>query len=55
MNRPLEAVVRELKDKGVRFKGDIVHEEAGSFAHLEDPDGTPIYLWQMASIAASEP
>ena len=47
VNGPLEAVVQQLKDKGVRFKGDIIREEAGSFANLEDPDGTPIYLWEM--------
>jgi len=51
VDRPLEAVVRELKDKGVRFTSDIIRE-AGSFAHLEDPDGTPIYLWETASAPA---
>jgi catechol 2,3-dioxygenase-like lactoylglutathione lyase family enzyme len=52
VNGPLEAVVQQLKGKGVRFTGDIVREEAGSFANLEDPDGTPIYLWEMVSASA---
>ena len=51
VDRPLEAVVQELKDKGVRFTGDIIRDEAGLFAHLEDSDGTPIYLWEMASMS----
>jgi catechol 2,3-dioxygenase-like lactoylglutathione lyase family enzyme len=49
---PLETVVQQLKAKGVRFDDEIVRDEAGSFAHLEDPDGTPIYLWEMASVPA---
>jgi len=28
-------------------------EQAGSFANLEDPDGTPIYLWETASVPAA--
>jgi len=55
VNSPLEAVVQQLKGKGVRFTGDIIREEAGSFASLEDPDGTPIYLWELASVPASAP
>lgn len=43
---PLDTIVPELKQKGVRFTGDIIREQAGIFAHLEDPDGTPIYLWE---------
>ena len=43
---PLESLVQQLRDKGVRFTGDIVRDQGGSFANFEDPDGTPIYLWQ---------
>jgi catechol 2,3-dioxygenase-like lactoylglutathione lyase family enzyme len=43
---PLEGLVRQLKDQGVRFTGGIVRDQGGSFANFEDPDGTPIYLWQ---------
>jgi len=53
VDTPIETVVRELKDKGVHFTGDIKREEAGSFASLEDPDGTPIYLWEVASVTAA--
>ncbi len=55
VNSPLEGVVQQLKEKGVRFTGDIIREQAGSFANLEDPDGTPIYLWEMASVTAGAP
>jgi len=47
--------VQQFKGKGVRLMGDIIREEAGSFANLEDPDGTPIYLWEMASVPAGAP
>jgi catechol 2,3-dioxygenase-like lactoylglutathione lyase family enzyme len=52
VNSPLEGVVQQLKEKGVRFIGDIIREQTGSFAHLEDPDGTSIYLWEMVSVPA---
>ena len=52
VNQPLETVVQELKAKGVRFKGDIVRDQGGSFASLEDTDGTPIYLWERVSVPA---
>ena len=55
VDNPLEAVVQGLKDKGVRFTGDIIRDQAGAFANLEDPDGTPIYLWEMVSVPASTP
>ena len=55
VNSPLEGVVQQLKGKGVLFMGDIIREEAGSFANLEDPDGTPIYLWELASVPAGAP
>lgn len=55
VNSPLEIVVQQLKTRGVRFTGDIIREEAGSFASLEDPDCTPIYLWERASVPANAP
>jgi catechol 2,3-dioxygenase-like lactoylglutathione lyase family enzyme len=53
---PLESLVQQLRDKGVRFTGDIVRDQGGSFANFEDPDGTPIYLWQQptGSYAATD-
>ena len=46
VKQPLESVVQQLKARGARFAGEIIREPAGSFAHLDDPDGTPIYLWE---------
>jgi catechol 2,3-dioxygenase-like lactoylglutathione lyase family enzyme len=43
---PIESFVATLKNKGVRFTEDVVRGKGGSFAHFEDLDGTPIYLWQ---------
>ena len=47
VQQPLESVVQQLKEKGARFTGEIIREQAGNFVHLEDADGTPIYLWEM--------
>ena len=47
IDEPIETVVARLKEKGVRFSGAIVREMSGQFAHLEDPDGNPIYLWEL--------
>ena len=47
---PLQTVVEKLKGQGVRFVGDITTDDAGSFADFEDPDGTPMYLWEAASV-----
>ena len=46
VNESLDSVVAQLGKKGVQFKGSIVKDEAGRFAHLEDPDGNEIYLWE---------
>ncbi len=53
VTQPLETLVPELKQKGVRFTGEIVREQAGNFAHLQDPDGNPIYLWETAPVSAA--
>ena len=50
---PLERVVEQLKSKGVRITGDIVRGQGGSFAHFEDPDGTPIYVWQQPTLSSA--
>jgi catechol 2,3-dioxygenase-like lactoylglutathione lyase family enzyme len=55
VDSPLEAIVQQLKDKGVRLTSEIIRDEAGTFANLEDPDGTPIYLWQTVSVPAGAP
>lgn len=47
IDEPMEGVVARLSKKGVELKGSIVRSEPGSFAHLEDPDGNEIYLWEV--------
>ena len=47
VREPMASVVEKLKAKGVRFTSEIVRDAGGTFAHLEDPDGNPIYLWEM--------
>jgi predicted enzyme related to lactoylglutathione lyase len=43
---PVDKVVARLVQQGVTMKGSVVRSEPGNFAHLEDPDGTEIYLWE---------
>lgn len=51
---PIEGVVARLSEQGVRMKGPIIRDEAGSFSHLEDPDGNEIYLWEVNRLVVSE-
>ena len=47
VDEPIQQVVERLSSKGVRFLGPIINDAgSGSFAHLEDPDGNFIYLWE---------
>jgi hypothetical protein len=32
----------------------VVRSDAGSFVHLEDPDGNEIYLWEKVGRTTSE-
>ena len=41
------ATVARLGAKGVQIKGSILKGESGTFAHLEDPDGNELYLWEV--------
>jgi predicted enzyme related to lactoylglutathione lyase len=43
----IDRVVRRLRDKGVPMDGSITRDEVGNFAHLEDPDGNRMYLWEV--------
>ena len=52
---PVEEAVRKLAQHGVSIKGIIVRSEPGNFAHLEDPDGNEIYLWEKVHKATTEP
>lgn len=48
IDEPIDTVVARLTAKGVRFTGTIIRAEAGGFASLVDPDGNPIYLWEVS-------
>jgi predicted enzyme related to lactoylglutathione lyase len=48
IDEAIEQVTAQLSEKGVAIKGSIVREESGNFAHLEDPDGNEIYLWEVS-------
>ncbi len=43
---PIEEATRRLRDRGVEVSG-IIRDSPGSFVHCEDPDGNPIYLWEV--------
>jgi predicted enzyme related to lactoylglutathione lyase len=53
IDESIESVVARLTDRGVRFIGAIVDDEAGRFAPLQDPDGNEMYLWQTVFDAAA--
>jgi lactoylglutathione lyase len=42
----LEAEVARLVEHGILFSSSIQEGEGGWFAYFQDPDGTPLYLWQ---------
>ena len=46
--------MRALEAKGVKFKGPIVEDGAGSYVYMDDPDGNPIYLAELKWGHASE-
>jgi catechol 2,3-dioxygenase-like lactoylglutathione lyase family enzyme len=42
----LDALVAELRESGVRLRGDIVEGNAGRQVVVEDPSGNPIELFE---------
>ena len=54
VDESIERVVARLAEKGVAIHGSIVRDEAGNFAHLEDPDGNEMYLWEVNHSAVPE-
>lgn len=46
--RDLEAMIRQLESAGIEVFNRSQMEGVGAFAHLQDPQGTPIELWQPA-------
>ncbi len=44
LSEPIQKVVSVLKEKGVKFRGSIIDDDAVWAAHFEDPDGNELYL-----------
>ena len=44
----MEAMIVQLTDAGIEIKNDQLMDGIGRFVHVEDPEGTPIELWQPA-------
>lgn len=42
----MEALVKDLKAKGVTVLDDIADSEYGKFVHILDPEGNKIELWE---------
>ncbi|MEZ5001405.1 MAG: VOC family protein [Chitinophagales bacterium] len=42
----LESMLAELKANGIQQVGEIMRESYGLFAHIMDPEGNKIELWQ---------
>jgi catechol 2,3-dioxygenase-like lactoylglutathione lyase family enzyme len=50
----IENAVNRLTARGVRV-GGIIRASEGNFVDLEDPDGNPIYLWEVSqAVPASD-
>lgn len=55
IDEPIDTVVERLTRKGVAFKGTVIRGTSGNFAHLEDPDGNEMYLWEVDRAVVTEP
>ena len=42
----LEELIKELKEEGVKVLGEIATYDYGKFAHIMDPEGNKIELWE---------
>lgn len=42
----IEAFLEKLKTRGVKIVDDVQSYEYGKFAHIEDPEGNRIELWE---------
>ena len=42
----LKALIEDLREKGVKIVGEIEEFEYGKFAHILDPEGRKIELWE---------
>jgi len=46
--RDLDRIVAQLREAGIEVNVDPQSDATGRFAHLKDPEGNPIELWQPA-------
>ena len=42
----LKSLIEDLREKGVKIVGEIEEFEYGKFAHIIDPEGRKIELWE---------
>jgi predicted enzyme related to lactoylglutathione lyase len=42
----LEALLAQLEAAGVTLIGEVIHYDYGSFAHVMDPEGNKLELWE---------
>src|SRR5262249_10076464 len=54
VDEPIDRVIARLGERGVRMKGPVIQDQGGNFAHLEDPDGNEMYLWETVPHAVPE-
>ncbi len=47
IGEPIENVVKRLTEKGVHMTSPITRDQPGAFVSFDDPDGNPIYLWEV--------
>ena len=43
----IEQAITRLTERGVKV-GGIIRASEGNFTDFEDPDGNPIYLWEVS-------
>ena len=46
----LDAIVKQLRDSGINVEVDSEAYPNGRFAHLKDPEGNPLELWEPKGI-----
>ncbi|MDA8585629.1 VOC family protein [Rhodobacteraceae bacterium] len=44
----MDGIIAQLTDAGIEIKNTQTMDGIGRFVHIEDPEGTPIELWQPA-------
>ena len=47
VSKPLEEVVKSIRNKGATIKGDIIDDQVLKVQYIEDPDGNELYLAEL--------